>query len=446
MRIIRIILLILLLGLSSLSFFGCKKESPEDILWKDETGAVTFTADMGGNFAGGKKSYSLKFTYKDALFKGDSERYNKYLAAFAYGNAFLNGAKSSIFTLYENARFDDVYLSPAYDATSTADSVGYVFSHKLAENTHIVCVSVRGFNYGKEWMGNCTVGKSGNHENFSLKAREVYTALCGYLNKYDGEIKVLVTGYSRGGGIANLLSELITENSTVKKENLFVYTFCAPRTVEKNSVKKYKNVFNIINSADVVNYLPPEDFGFYRHGIDVDIYSEKADELLKDFGGITLPKFREDSEKFKTAPEFPSYIIKTLLSYTKNEEFALNTRALYVENYESTLRYFIETFYSLSGNVLSEITAGLSEKNLTELIKLLKDDNLYLYLSEFIPCDTTEKDAELKTNSEILAGFLNYPAFPVLTAYPIYKDNFSRMLSMHFWETVYVLLQNYNGF
>ena len=94
--------------------------------------------------------------------------------------------------------------------------------------------------------------------------------------------------------------------------------------------------------------------------------------------------------------------------------------------------------YSLNGEKKAELISAASGKSMTELTGLLKDDNLYLFLSEYL----TEEDQDLlKTHCKILAGFLRYPAFPILAAYPAYKNNFSRMTCMHYPETVYVLLK-----
>ncbi|MBR5388768.1 MAG: hypothetical protein IK147_04850 [Clostridia bacterium] len=440
MRFFKILILVFIMIISDIAFIGCKKESPEDVLWKDDSGAVSFSVNMRGLFAGGKNSYNLPFTYKDALFKGDSARYNKYLAAFSFGAAFSSGGKESIGEFYRKAFFDDVFLSSSYDEIPTVDSVGYSFAHKTVNDTDAICVSVRGYNYGKEWIGNVTVGKTGDHENFSLRAREIYAALKTYAAGYDGEIKILLTGYSRGGGIANALAGAIMEGDfPAKKENVYVYTFAAPKAMAKTNVKKYKNVFNIINSADMVCCLTPESFDLYRNGIDVDIYSEHADILLKAFDdGITLPKFIPNESNFKTAADFPRYILKTLTNYTGEKTFALNDRNAYADNYEETVKYFMGIAYSLNGEKQAELLSAFSGKSMTELTGLLKDDNLYLFLSEYL----TEEDQDLlKAHCKILAGFLRYPAFPILAAYPAYKNNFSRMLSMHYPETIYVLLK-----
>lgn len=73
---------------------------------------------------------------------------------------------------------------------------------------------------------------------------------------------ILVTGHSRGGGIANLVGSKIVDKAT-KSGALngfvpFTYTFAAPQTTTSALAQNtsYDSIFNIVNSDDLVPTLP----------------------------------------------------------------------------------------------------------------------------------------------------------------------------------------------
>lgn len=100
---------------------------------------------------------------------------------------------------------------------------------------------------------------------------------------------MLITGHSRGGAIANLVSSKVIDEKE-NNEGVFsnfvtkAYTFATPNTVESrgltDTITNYPQIFNIINKDDMVPQMPFKEWGFQRYGLDV-ISSINNDNLLK---------------------------------------------------------------------------------------------------------------------------------------------------------------------
>ena len=75
----------------------------------------------------------------------------------------------------------------------------------------------------------------------------------------DKKIKILITGHSLGGAVANMLGAFFNapENLWANEEGIYVYTLAAPKTYEGKSPKttSCNNIFNIINKKDQVPTL-----------------------------------------------------------------------------------------------------------------------------------------------------------------------------------------------
>ena len=150
----------------------------------------------------------------------------------------------------------------------------------------ILVVAVRGTNEtNAEWSSNFDVGadtkeyydamgdshphwkNKQNHKGFDVASNRVYEKLTSYINTYisaDAEVSMLVTGHSRGAAIANILSQMYTDNTDYK---VFGYTFAAPNTTTAKNAASYKNIFNVINKDDIIPYLPLSQWGFTNYGV-----------------------------------------------------------------------------------------------------------------------------------------------------------------------------------
>lgn len=168
-----------------------------------------------------------------------------------------------------------------YNADRTAEDARhvatYVLFDKRAEDGHTdVLIAIRGTGEG-EWKLNMDLMPSGNYdlpyaENFDLAARDILNTHEAYLEGLESPI-FFVTGHSRGAAVANLLGVHLTDRFGA--ENVLVYTFATPRTV-RGEYAVYNNIFNVINPADLVTYLPFPQWGFERYGVDIVLPTEDA--------------------------------------------------------------------------------------------------------------------------------------------------------------------------
>ena len=144
-----------------------------------------------------------------------------------------------------------------------------VFEKALEDGRTEVIIAVRGTGNG-EWALNVDMMPSGNYdlayaENFALAAEDILKTHEEYFNGLSAPV-FLVTGYSRGAAVANILAAKLTDRYGA--ESVFGYTFATPRTV-RGDYPAYGNIFNIVNPADIITYLPLPQWGFERYGTDI---------------------------------------------------------------------------------------------------------------------------------------------------------------------------------
>lgn len=165
----------------------------------------------------------------------------------------------------------------------TRHTAGYVvFDKHLEDGRTAVVIAIRGTGEG-EWPLNMDIAPSGNYdlpyaENFYLAAKDIWDTQADYLNALTDPM-FLVTGHSRGAAVANLLSAWLTDR--YGSENVYGYTLACPRTV-RGDVPFYPNIFNVINPADIVTYLPFPQWGFVRYGQDLILPVDEATEEQKE--------------------------------------------------------------------------------------------------------------------------------------------------------------------
>ena len=85
--------------------------------------------------------------------------------------------------------------------------------------------------------------------------------------------RILITGHSRGGAIANLLAADLGDpdddaSALAPSSGIYAYTFaapCATRADDRHD-PRFDNIFNVVNEADIVTQLPLSSWGFGRYG------------------------------------------------------------------------------------------------------------------------------------------------------------------------------------
>ena len=220
----------------------------------------------------------------------DSTIFDNDLALISLVMASKTGSEKKIRKFFSEMELDNIVCSANYDK-GTADSISFCMGHYSVEGYDLIAVAVRGIDYDVEWASNFKIGTSGDHQGFTEAATQVYDGLTSYINSkykssYDsGKILLLMTGYSRGAAVTNVLSYLVLADP-VKKLNIplkqvAAYTFGTPRGLCAEHAIAFPNVFNIFTSADVVTYIAPEIYGMYRCGRDINIYDPQNSDYTR---------------------------------------------------------------------------------------------------------------------------------------------------------------------
>ncbi|MDP4117946.1 MAG: stalk domain-containing protein [Bacillota bacterium] len=285
-----------------------------DVKWEEHTHSVYITYDDSIVYFSlsdiTNSDVLVPFSYNEFYFTNSSYAYNHSLALISLGmavSAFSTSASNSSYGENGDIGRED-NLKKSYDAmgftdarfynydkslNDTSDKVAYGIARKtLSDGSTLVSVALRGGGYGAEWASNFNVGAAGNeHNGFSAAKNEVYSSLSDYINGIAlSSLKIWITGYSRGGAVANLLAASLDNGKLCSPSNVFTYTFGSPYTkIISEDYDKTKNIFNIINPRDIVPLIPIDSWGIARCGVTLalpsasDTYEYR--QLCKKVGG-----------------------------------------------------------------------------------------------------------------------------------------------------------------
>ena len=451
----------LLIGIIPLLLGGCGSEgetSTSSTTPPIDTSKGKVQAKLNGSLNPDRTSgYDLTFDFDDAYFDNNAKIENQNLKLLSFASS-MSSAKESLVTYFYTSMFYDNPQVSGYDVIDE-NSIGYCLAHKSIKDYELVSISIRGLDYKQEWASNFKIGKSGNHTGFEEKATEIYDSLKTYLAPYSQkEIKLWISGYSRGGGVGNVLASLLLKEKTeinVKSENLFVYTFEAPRGLSEENAIEYQNVFNYVNSDDPVPLLAPVEYGLYRCGKDIFINENKdVEQALYSFDeGAVLPSFTPSESNYNDQKGFNNFIFAGLLKDTEDPSTNLNTRETFVDNYQDGIGYLIGLFFTLSDGTINKIISTLKtqlEQDPFSIILILSDGGIYNFLKPILDEDQVPYDNEkfepacqsmnklLQAKFSLLAHFIDTSAMSINQAA---ANNMMRAIDMHLPETVYALIK-----
>ncbi len=429
---------------------GCTNKNQEPV--DDKTkGQVTTNMKAYLNDTKKETGYDITFNYNDDYFKQSAKTYNDDLKMLSFGAALAATTVEQAASFYLNMGYDNAVASPDY-AAPDGESVEYYFAHKHIDDFELVAVASVGFKYGAEWDNNLLLGSNGDHVGFDQASEKMYTALKTYIqdNYANKTVKVWAAGYSRAGGLANVLSyKILSKNELgITQDTLYTYTFEAPRGLTEEHAIAYENVFNFVNKCDLVTKVAPEAWGLYRCGVDVEIYSASVDQLVYDFDNqIILPQFScDESDPYQTFPEFVDWALGKLMEPAAEDSpelipYEIDTRAHYVQNEQETLRYVVPLFMSMSDEQLDALITHVKSLPMLDLFALLGDgggEKLYEILSTFFNGQAITYDA-----TKLHDACINLQAFvvkghPILVAF-LTNDSAKRSLYMHMPEVAYAL-------
>ena len=406
-----------------------------------------------------KDNQSIEVNYKIPReylsFAHPSTEFKKELAIEAMSFVVAAPDKDVLGELYEYHEFDDIFYSEDYELEEDKDTVLFSLAHKKIGNDDLVALTMSGYKYSHQWENNLTIGKTGNHTGFAVGAQKVLPTLIQYLEKYN-EPKVFVNGYSRTAAIANIISTYLINNEVVDEANYYAYLFETPKGIDIADEKEYNSVFNIVNSADIVTYVAPTEYGLKRIGKDIELYSNKADEIITNFNSdlvletFTAQPFDPDYPNdpyYENDLDFAKLFIDSLLEPVTNlpegeRSRDLSTRENYVDNIQSELAYFISLYLSLPDNVTAALKDKLSKMGTLEMLSLLSVDGLYNFIAPVLDEYSFAYDEEvLRPASNAIVGLAQQKlkVLLLLVGEPT-KANLLRLVHFHTLEAVLPLL------
>ena len=269
---------------------------------------VSFTADFDTLL------YKIKTQYQPELGKLCS-----ILATDVYSNTRVTidnnqnspTSPSDDTAIYKAMGMEDIELTSfkSQDFEKDSDDITkFVCSHKAFtygnKKKEVIIVAIEGTDGTEEqWRSNMDVGAdtedyknlTGDHPEWTNKEEHkgfnvTYNRVSGKVKEYieskvdtNAEKVILITGHSRGGALSNLLGREYEDNQEFTS---FTYTFAAPNTTTSSNAGKYKTIFNIINTRDIIPTFPLEEWGFKTYGtslkVDMSAGSNWKDTTGKD--------------------------------------------------------------------------------------------------------------------------------------------------------------------
>lgn len=228
------------------------------------------------------KGQIMDIVWNDDLFNHSPYEYdnNIAIAALALSGEAENDTSAEVENLLKQMGFDPDIKSNKYGEDWNSMQPAHSFATKRVvidgKLKTLVAVVVRGSKSPADWV--ITDAIDGTGVGFTNSALYLADELdrylvenAGYTQEHKEDFVFLITGHSLGGAVAAYLTELCIMNNIVPQENVFSYTFAAPRYFT-NVFKQYKNLFEVINKWDIVPNIgyPGSPLGTGHDGVFVE--------------------------------------------------------------------------------------------------------------------------------------------------------------------------------
>ncbi|MBQ7164665.1 MAG: hypothetical protein IJR61_04985 [Clostridia bacterium] len=444
--------------------FSAEEGKPDDIVidFDSPSGnipdplAVSFSAVMPAFFA--DKNNEITVEYGPTYFAGPSYGFSRNIAMLSLAMAWANLSESKIKKFTENGPFEDAVFK-SFRSENVTDSISYTIARICESDFDVIAVSVRGYDYADEWIGNFDIGTEGYHRGFKAAADVIYNDLSEYLQSsgpYGGRtVKLWLNGYSRGGAVANVLGCMLNDSGITAEENIFVYTFEAPHGVSLYREKADANIYNVILSEDIVTHVVPEKLGLKRAGFDRDVFSADYIEYYREYD----PESRPATFKSKRHADGKS-LYASVFSGLMQDPYVvgyltMHDREAYVNNFSVNGKPMLGLVFRFALYAPSRVISRLAEeltgngKSLVNLIGKIYDDPSALYDKVKPVFDelgfSYGEDLEpcCFALQQLIRTVYYSGAYSPLDDVADVIDNVDYIYMMHSPETVYLSLKNY---
>lgn len=246
------------------------------------------------------------------MFDSELARIARRMSSDSYGIKYDNDEEDvqNISKTFQEEGFEDIRQSHLFDepfmgAFSNNFLVGVKTFEVDGVQKHVLAVAFRGtqvkdgFDYADLFTDASVLGLNGFHSGFYAAALKAYDTLYDMefpsLKNEDGssmtfsdylahsgvvgsDYSILVTGHSLGGAVANIFAGDII--SQFGRSNVMCYTFASPIVCSPTKAKENDayNIFNIINSNDIVPNVGYNLFAGVRLGTDLKVTVTASEE------------------------------------------------------------------------------------------------------------------------------------------------------------------------
>ena len=452
---------------------SCNNSTPTESTTEPEKNEIITAQEEIPYLLNNEGNINIDIKYDSDDFSDSSYNYSKNLSNLSFVMSRFVKDVETVNKFFTTLKFDEIKTSPNYGKEDDYLSISYTIAKKkLKKDTDLIALSIRGLLYTKEWGNNFNIGLDSHHKGYDIVSDKIKLVLLEYL-KDKTNYKLWVTGYSKGGALADLLTvkldnDIDDNKLNLKKEDIYTYTFEAPASTAKTD-KEYKNIHNLVNKNDLIAGAVYEKYGLIRPGNEYNFEGDYANIINNSGTKLKVDEFSVyeidifSQEKFKkkdvniTLNEFNKLLLHALFETTGNEKFSLETREKYVKNLQPALIYLFEKLYEAVYNQIDVIKKYVEKKGIMSLAgAIFGDENsLYPILSElFTELKIEYKEAELKEYSIMVKRFLTY----LLGVKEIYNDitltafeiigtaykNAGIFMTMHDPDVTYILLKEYN--
>lgn len=467
--IVLLTVLALFLLLCSCEDSSSRREAPGDV--------IVFNSNIGVFMNSTEKT--LTNVYKTDYFRRDANVFDKELAMLSLPVASPSDRETAMSNIVAMG-FDNIQSYWNTDEFPLLCS--YIMGHRTVDDYELIVIYLNFVNYDVEWSANLVIGKEGNHYGFEVGAQQVYKALKRYVNQYYSgkNLKLWLTGYSRGGGLSDALAFKILEDIVgdervlnVEDKDMYAYSFEAPATIankiEEEDTPTYNCIHSIIVDSDLIAALPPGDYGL-KHPGEKKVLNGDPDNLnslLHKYisPDLSMPVFSNDITElgvhFDNPKAFVDYFLAKLLSPTdvgQQEIYSLfKDRETFHTEVEPRLAYLLQVLMRQRRVGLNALVDFVNKNGAMIVFdRWIAENHDYFYedLSDILDkISVVYYDAELKNACSLLPSLFNSDmktllfalisaiGFDNLDSLVQMKDNAQYTVYSHCPEVFYVLLK-----
>ena len=236
---------------------------------------MSYPADGGRG-----KQVTCDIAYEGDFIPPDSGLFSPVTARISGALAMSSADAAMLEANLRSLGYKDIVMI-AFDSRDD-DKIGLCLANRIGENGIEIAAVLRGTS-GNEWYSNFDIGYTAEHHGFATAADfaelrlgdYVFTHAIGY------EPRFFITGYSRGGAVANILAKRLCDRYGI--DRVWCYTFAAPSTTISRRVARYSCIFNLVRDEDFFTRVPPAGWGYTKYGRNI---------CLSDTGSVAA-RYRE---------------------------------------------------------------------------------------------------------------------------------------------------------